>query len=281
MQNNEFYIQGGSGHQLFLKSWTPATEPEAVVAIMHGLGDHINRYGDFAGYLTSHGIAVIGIDLPGHGRSSGKRGHISGYPWTIDVVQQLMLETRRRFNDIPIIIYGHSLGGNFVLRYVLHHTSKEIKGVIASSPWLHPTITWAQWKDFFIRFAGKIFPYFVLPLDLDPMELSRDPATRKNFLEDGLVHDRISIRLYRDLYKSSRWILENVKRMPYPILIMHGREDRITSVHASVELADKIPSGVNLKIWEGMRHELHHEKSKLQVWDYIISWIKGILDKTG
>jgi alpha-beta hydrolase superfamily lysophospholipase len=277
MQVNEFYVQGGPGYRFYGKSWIPTEGPDAVIAVLHGFADHISRYGDFAAFLTSHQIAVIGIDLPGHGKSSGKRGHITGYPWSLSFVQPLLVETRRKFNDLPIFLYGHGIGGNFVLRYTFRHTSREINGVIVASPWLHPMIMPVGWKTISLNLVGKILPSFTLYFDLDPKKLSHHPGEVKKYLKDRLVHNKISIRLYKDLIKSYGWISENAGLMSYPILIMHGREDKITSSDATIELGGKIASGIKLKIWEGMGHELHHEKNKSQVLEYTVSWIKNVV----
>ncbi len=278
MQDNEFYIQTGSGAQVYGKSWIPDKNPIAVLAVMHGFGDHISRYEDFALFFKKQRIAVIGLDLPGHGRSSGKRGHISGFPVLLNFVQQLMLETRRRFIDVPIILYGHSMGGNIIFNYSLRHTSREIRGVIISSPWIRTTILFDRWRESANRLVGRFHPSFSMTVDLDPMELSHDPQVGKLYLEDPIKHAKISIRLYRDLFHSSLWIQENAIKMSYPLLIMHGNEDRITSWEASTELAEKITDKVHLKIWDGMRHELHHEMEKETILKDQLSWILKILN---
>jgi alpha-beta hydrolase superfamily lysophospholipase len=81
------------------------------------------------------------------------------------------------------------------------------------------------------------------------------------------------MRLYCELLNSSLWIQENVKRLSYPLLIMHGNEDMITSCESSSDLAEKLKEKVDLKIWKGMRHELHHEKDKEMVLKDQLSWI--------
>jgi alpha-beta hydrolase superfamily lysophospholipase len=81
MQDNEFYIRDRKGHRLYGKNWTPDADPEAVIVIFHGFSDHINRYDRFARYFTGHRIAAVGFDMPGYGKSSGRRGHMSVYPW--------------------------------------------------------------------------------------------------------------------------------------------------------------------------------------------------------
>ncbi|MBR9998288.1 MAG: lysophospholipase [Cyclobacteriaceae bacterium] len=283
MQVNEFYIQSGTGKELYGRSWTPDENPRAAIAILHGLGDHIGRYENFAGFFTGNQMAVIGIDLPGHGRSGGKRGHMGDFPLILTDVLQLMLEARRRFSDIPIFLFGHNLGGNIAISYAIRQSSKEIMGVILSAPLIQPTGMHISQKMLSYLPVGRFFPSFTMSFTLDPMELSHDPSTGIHYLNDPDKHDRISVRLYHQLTKSSQWIMENAGRMSYALLVMHGRDDRIMPWETSGKLVEKIPGNAELKIWEEMRHELHHEKSKILVLNYMLTWMQSFLEerKTG
>lgn len=279
MQDNEFYIQSGSGEQIYGKCWVPDQSPLAAMAVLHGIVDHTSRYEDFAKYFIRYRIAVIGLDLPGHGRSSGRRGHVKGLSYILNHIHQLMLETRRRFIDIPIILYGHCMGGNFILNYALRHSSREIRGMIISSPWIGASTILVHGPGILNRMLGKLHDSLQLTVDLDPMELTHDPFTGMNHLDDPIKHDKISMRLYNELLASSHWIRENVGKISYPVLIQHGNEDRITSWKTSSDLAENMKDKVTLKIWEGMRHELHHEKEKEQVLKYLLVWILKILEQ--
>jgi len=279
MQDSEFYIQSGSGEQIYGKCWIPDQSPVAAMAVLHGFGDHTGRYEDFAQYFTRYRIAVIGLDLPGHGRSSGRRGHVKGLSYILNHIHQLMLESRRRFIELPIFLYGHCMGGNFILNYALRHSSREISGVIVSSPWIGISTFMVQEPGFMKRMLGKLDASFPLTLDLDPMELSHDPYTGKIHLDDPIKHDKLSMKLFHELMASSQWILENAWKMSYPLLIQHGNEDRITSWETSSDLAGKMKGNTTLKIWDGMRHELHHEKEKEGVLNFQLAWILNILDE--
>lgn len=279
MQDNEFYIQSGSSEQIYGKCWIPDQSPVAVMAVLHGFADHTGRYEDFAQSFTGYRIAVIGLDLPGHGRSSGRRGHVRGLSYILNHIHQLMLEARRRFIDLPIFLYGHCMGGNFILNYALRHSSREIRGVIVSSPWIGISTFLVQKPGFVKRMLGKLDASYPLTLDLDPMELSHDPYTGKIHLDDPIKHDKLSMKLFHELMASSQWILENTWKMSYPLLIQHGNEDRITSWETSSDLAGRMKGKTTLKIWEGMRHELHHEKEKEVVLNFQLAWILNILDE--
>ena len=275
MQDIEFNVPNG----IYGRSWAPDKNPKAVIAVLHGFGDHINRYEDFARFFTSNRVAVMGLDYRGHGRSAGKRGHLGNYAMILRSVQQLMLEARRTYTETPIFLFGQSLGGNLAMSYALRHTSKEIQGVIISAPYIIPSGSIAGGGFLNIPFIGRFFPSYTMTFNLDPMELSHDPVVGIKYLEDPVKHDKISIRFYRQLVRSSIWILEHAGRMAYPLLIMHGQDDGIISWKHSEDLADRMQEMAELKVWEGMRHELHHERSKIMVLEYLLDWITGKLGK--
>ena len=77
MQHADFSWRSGSDQiKLFGQVWSPIEEPIAVIALVHGMGEHSGRYRRLAEFFTSHHIAVITFDQRGHGRSEGKKGHI-------------------------------------------------------------------------------------------------------------------------------------------------------------------------------------------------------------
>ncbi len=75
----DFNIKLSNGQILrgYIKS--PGQHLRAVVILVHGLGEHIQRYTNWAGLFNEAMIGFAGVDLPGHGRSDGRRGHIKNY----------------------------------------------------------------------------------------------------------------------------------------------------------------------------------------------------------
>jgi alpha-beta hydrolase superfamily lysophospholipase len=91
--------------------------------------------------LTAAGFAVHGFDLRGHGRSSGRRGHIDAWSNYRDDIDLCLDHVRlQEIAGTPLLLYGHSLGAAIVLESVLrrHEGPAEVDdglvGVIASSP---------------------------------------------------------------------------------------------------------------------------------------------------
>ena len=279
MTKKSFRLMDPEGRRLNACSWTTGTDPIALVTIVHGLSDHIDRYDYLSDFFNRNNIAVIGMDYQGHGKSPGKRGHVRSYELLISNVENLLIEARLQYNDTPLFLYGHSLGGNIVANYILRHQSKEISGAIITSPYLELAFNPPPWKVSLARILGSILPSLTLSDGLDPMELSHDPLIGKAYLEDPLVHGKVSVKVYNSATRQGTWALEHAHLLHYPTLIMHGDEDRLTSHLATQRFAENAGSKATLKIWEGLRHELHNETTRDDVLTFICEWIKQTIEK--
>ncbi len=277
MAKETFDLIDAEGKSLYACKWITDSEPIAVVAVIHGLSDHMGRYDSFSKYLNHKGIAVFGMDYQGHGESPGKRGHARSYDLLLSNIDKLLIAVRLQYNDTPLFLYGHSLGGNIVSNYILQHHSKEIAGVILSAPFLELAFEPPAWKVRLARILNSLWPALTLTDNIDPMELSHDPLVGKAYLEDPLVHSKISVRIFNSAIRQGAWALEHAGSLNFPTLIMHGNEDRLTSYKASERFANDAVDSATLKIWEGLRHEIHNESKKEDVMNFMIKWIIGIV----
>ncbi len=273
MIEKEFYIESGDGTNLYGKAWQPKKDIRAVLAILHGLSDHIHRYENLASFFVDQSMAVIGIDQHGHGKSPGRRGHINGIELARQNVHALLIEARKRYTDHPLFLFGHSMGGTLGFSYALTHRSREIRGLVISSPWLKLAFEPPKWKTLLAAVLGRILPFVTLPIDIDPMELTHDPHKGREYLDDPLNHGKISARLFNSIRKDSAFAMENAYRITYPVLLMHGKEDRITSWEATARMAASSGNMITLKLWNDLRHELHNEKDRLDVCTYMLDWM--------
>ncbi|MFP4017382.1 MAG: alpha/beta hydrolase, partial [Halanaerobiales bacterium] len=92
-QSNHFDIKRETEKgDLYLQGWSPAGESKAVICLVHGLGEHSERYSDLAQFFNRNNFSLFAIDLPGHGKSFGPRGHISSYKVMMDIVAILLEE---------------------------------------------------------------------------------------------------------------------------------------------------------------------------------------------
>lgn len=271
MQESEFRIKTKDGLMLNGRRWEPPAAPRGTVCLVHGLGDHCGRYRHVARHLTGNGFAAAAIDLRGHGRSEGRRGHTPGYGALMNDLKLLVHEAERTYPGRPCYLYGHSMGGNLVLNFALRYTS-PVGGVISSAPMLRMAFDPPLWKTIFGNIMRNVWPAMPMSSGLDTEDLSRDPDVIRAYREDPLVHDRVTLSFF-DTRDAGLWALEHARDLAVPTLIMHGDADRITSCEASRDFAAAAGSACTLKIWEGFYHEIHNEPEKERVLGYLTQWL--------
>lgn len=254
--------------------WKPEEKVNALICLIHGHGDHIMRFRHMAAWLSQKGIAIVGMDLRGHGNSEGKRGHIPSYSQLLDDVSQLLIEGEKQFNGIPIFLYGHSMGGNIVANYVLQRTPL-IKGAILSGPWLRLELKTSGIRILLGRIMNYIWPGFSQHSKLPTKFLSRDKDIVIQYENDPLVHDKISARLAISIMDQGEWAIKNSSKCLVPLLIMHGANDPICSPSASKEFASGVKSvSVQTNFFAGLFHEIHNEPEKEEVFNTVLGWVK-------
>ncbi len=257
---------------IYFQDWHPDETPRAVIALVHGLGEHSGRYQHWGEMFNQENIGLISFDLSGHGRSTGKRGHTS-YDEANKDISLLLDEARSRYPDTPIFLYGHSLGGALVSYYILCHRP-NIFGAIITSPGLTIGTPQPPIKIMIAKIVNALSLTLCLPSGLDQSNLSRDPDVVKNYANDPLVHDLVSTRLGMDLLTKGEWLLENADEFHLPLLLMQGTDDHLVSVEATRTFSERVPQdNITYKEWTGFYHELHNEPEKLIVFDYVHEWI--------
>lgn len=275
MKKNTENITAKDGKKLKFYSWLPDQKIYAAIGIIHGLGEHSNRYNDFAKYFCDKGFGIYSIDLRGHGLSEGKRGHINNFNTLLDDSEEMFIQIRKRNLNIPMIMFGHSLGGCIALNYLCQKKSKEIELAIISSPWLKTVIEPPKFLLLIQKLLSKLFPNLTLNNRLNPKDLSKDTSVVENYIKDPLVHGRISIKMFSEVNKSIRKIETESNRIDIPILLIHGKKDKIISYKGTENVAKKIKYS-NLKLWEKVFHEPHNDYEKNQILKYYFNFINKI-----
>ncbi|MBD0400511.1 alpha/beta hydrolase [Flammeovirga sp. EKP202] len=276
MKSFEYSWQTADNIDIYGKCWLPEDEkPKAIIAMIHGFGEHIERYAHVAAFFNENNYGFIGYDQRGHGKTPGKRGVVPSYDAVLHNVTELLSLIKEKFPDLPIFLYGHSMGGNIVSSYLLKENPSFLKGAIVTSPWLRLAVDPPAWQEKIGKFIGGIFKDFVIPSKLNPADLSTDLTVGEIYVKDPLVHNKICTALYFGVKEAGEWAIENAGQLKVNTLLMHGDDDNITSYKASEEFANKAPSeNMTFKIWKGLRHEMHNEKIKEEVLSEILRFIE-------
>jgi alpha-beta hydrolase superfamily lysophospholipase len=272
MEYSEWNWKSFDGLDMVARGWAPQGKPNAVIMLVHGLGEHSARYDHVAAALTGNGYALVGFDLRGHGKSGGPRGHTPSYEALMDDIASFSRQTEERYEGLPRYLYGHSLGGNLVLNYALRR-KPDLRGVIATAAWLKLAYQPPAIRVTLGRLMNGIAPGFTQHSQLDTKGLSRDSLVVSSYENDPLVHDKISARMFVGIYENGLWALEHASEFPLPLLLMHGGADQIISAQACREFASRDGNKITFKLWENLYHEIHNEPEQDQVFAYMLAWL--------
>jgi alpha-beta hydrolase superfamily lysophospholipase len=277
MTHEEYGWKTFDGISMFAQAWRPQAAPKAAVALVHGVGEHSGRYAHVAERFTNAGYAFNAFDLRGHGRSGGPRLFAPSYEHVRRDVDSHLQNTRTRFPGVPLILYGHSMGGSLVLSY-LFSRNPPLTAVIASSPALGSGTPQPAAKIVFGRIMSRLIPTLVIPTGFPMGGLSHDPEIQEKSKADHYSREGISVRLGLEVLAAGEWIRSHTSS-PLPLLIMQGTADRFAEPGMTVSFAKGLSGDVTLRVWEGLYHELHNEIQKDEVIAYMIEWADTRLDR--
>lgn len=240
------------------------------VIIVHGLGEHCGRYKRLIKVLNDEGFAVYTFDWPGHGKSGGKRGH-ARVEDGIRIIDEIVDEIGKK----PFI-FGHSLGGLTVIRYAEVHPDK-IKGAVASAPALANRKGVSKFSVGLAKFLGAILPSVTINNTVKPNTLSRNKEAAEQYINDSLVHDRISLSLARGLFVHMRKAHEEAGNITSPVLILNGTKDVLAPVEGARNFMKELKvRDKTLKEFDGAYHEIFEDPEwGDDFYRAIVDWIKA------
>lgn len=281
--------------------------PKGVIQIVHGMAEHIDRYDHYARYLVGQGFVVCAEDHIGHGRSAATEqdlGHMplaDGMDILVGDVHTLHCMMRTRFPDIPYILYGHSMGSLISRVYITRYGTELSACVLAGTA--HGPI--------FMSRVGEVLAHLIASVKGDayrskfldsvgvgsygkkisgartPLDwLSNDPAVVDDYIADPLSGQMFSVGAYGTLLglvhavTSPQWAQAVPKDLP--VLFIAGDQDPVGAMGRGVQAAAKMLQDagvrdVQVKIYPGLRHELHNEAEREQIYDYVVQWIESVI----
>ena len=303
MKTRQFQHPLLGGGTAFVHRWLPEGEPRAALQIIHGMAEHGGRYERLAATLTAAGFAVYAQDLPGHGRSvraPDELGHVADHgSWNqllsaINGVRELI---QHQLHDPPIFMFGHSMGSFLLQSYVTGH-GHNLAGAIFSattgdlgpmraigSGLLQLEALWygrrhrsalaelMSFKDFNRHFR---------PNRTASDWLSRDEAEVDRYVADPLCGFRCSAALWLDLLAAGAGFVapERLRAIPpgLPMLLIAGSADPVCRGAAGPNALAEHYRGagvqrLELRIYEGARHELLNETCREQVTGELLDWL--------
>ena len=253
-------------------------KPRVVIFLVHGMGEHARRYTHVAEYFKNANIAMVAIDLRGHGSSQGKRGHMPSFEHMMSDLKLALAEIVSAYKGVPVVLYGHSMGGNLILNYLLRGT-QGIIGAIVTGPYLRLGFEPPKWKVLLAKLSANIYPALSQPTGLEKIALARSPQVIQEYENDPLVHDKITASFFINIHQAGIDAIDRSTELAIPILLMHGAKDRLTSPAGSKEFYSNAGPNVSFHLLEELYHEIHNEPENNDVFQTQLLWIEELLEK--
>lgn len=283
--------------------WKPEREPKAVLQLVHGMTEHVGRYDEFGEAMAARGIAVIGCDQLGHGRTAASRDELdffaehNGAAYLVQDIRRVRRAAGRLFPNCPHIVLGHSMGSFLVRRYLTRY-GREVDGAILMGTGDYPAavlLAALAVVDLTALVRGerchsRLLHGLVLgnynrriPSARTGSDwLSRDAERVDRFVADPYCQFRFTCSAYRDFFHvmldlKNRRLVGNMPS-ELPVFLVSGSEDPVGDYGKGVKrVFDQYRSlgmkQVTMKLYEGSRHEILNDLEREQVCRDLGDWI--------
>lgn len=305
MHKEEFYFDSRDRKsKIHAVEWIPDVEkPVCIFQIIHGMSEHIERYNEFAEFLTSKGILVVGDDHLGHGKSVAD-GEPYGYFCKEDAANVLVRDVHRlkkimqeKYPDVLYLIMGHSMG-SFILRNYLGRYGNGVDGAVIVGTGMQPkallfaarTLTGIlktflgakHVSNFMNNLAFGAYNKKIEPVRTQYDWLSRNQDNVDNYIADPLCGFTFTLNGFSTLFKliNDCYNRDKLDKIPkqLPILMIAGAEDPVGDYGRGVEKVynsylEHGLQNVQMKLYENDRHELLNETDRELAYGDIYRWI--------
>ncbi|MGE7545697.1 lysophospholipase [Sporosarcina newyorkensis] len=301
----EYWVEARDGTKLYSSFHKSAESGKARVHLIHGIAEHSGRYGEFINYLVEQGYVVVIHDQRGHGKTAGGNklpygdlGDQVSFDHLIDDVFEVIQFYQHEYPDLPVVLFGHSMG-SFVARRFIQLYGNVVDKVILSGTGSNSKIIsyagklLAEWREDHLpnkqpdEFLNQlVFGNFSKPFAEDGSSfawLSRDRETVRGYEQDEACGFVPTSQLFRVLLEGLNTIedQESVRNIPkeLPILLVSGTDDPVGDRAKGVwKVAKQFNEAglqyVTVQLYEGGRHEMLQETNRLEVFQNIIGWMK-------
>lgn len=302
----DFYFNSSTGkNKIHARMCVPDAEPRAIVQIIHGIAEYIDRYDEFMSFLADNGIIAVGTDHLGHGKSieseeqTGFFAYDNGWDYVVRDEEVLRLAMHENYPELPIIVFGHSMGSfmarTLLIRYpdafnaaIISGTGNQGAALVNGGLFMGNLVTGLRGAHHYSKFLNNLaFGSYNKIYDNPKTEydwLSRDEANVQKYIDDPLCGFIPSCSLFRDMMTGVKFITnkKNLTAMnkDMPVYFMSGDMDPVGECGKGVQKAynNFLEAGmkdVSIKLYPGGRHEMLNEINKDEVYTDILAWLES------
>lgn len=267
---------GEDGSKRYYRAWLADASARGRVVIVHGYAEHGDRYAEMASDLNGAGFDVWAPDHYGHGLSEGKRADVPRFElFAEDLKLFTSTVVQADGNELPLFLYGHSMGGAVALLYTLRNQA-ALNGLILSGPVVRPGAQSSRAERRIGHILRLIYPSFKY-LPFEAQKLSHDPEVVEAYIRDPMVYSKkMKIRMADELLRAEQLLSnEALKKLSLPMLILHGGDDQVVlPSNSEVVFTLSSSSDKTRHVFKGMYHEIHNEPGRKEVFTKVRSWLE-------
>jgi alpha-beta hydrolase superfamily lysophospholipase len=272
--SREETITTRDGVLLHSESFVPEEPPRAALVMVHGFSAHCGAYRHVAGALAAAGFAVTAFDCRGHGRSQGRPGYVRRFADYGDDLGLVLEHARRSAPGRPVAVVAHSHGVTITLDYLFREQG-TLDALVAAAPYLELKLKVPTYKKILSPVLGALWPTLTMWNEIGPEATSRSPQVCAEMTTDPLVHHVATPRWFNEVRATQARLRESAAKLKVPTFMPVAGDDRLVDVQASVAFARAAGPIVELKVWEGLFHELYLEPERDRVIADIVTWLSG------
>ncbi len=261
-------LRSTDGTALRVARWGSA---DRDVLIVHGLAEHAGRYEHVAAALVAAGWRVTLLELRGHGRSEGRRGHVMSWQDYADDVR-----AAATFVGRPFVLLAHSMGGLVSLSTLLEPMSPAVRALALSNPLLGVKVQAPAIKIKAAKLLSRLLPWLPLSNELDTNAISRDPAVVRAYEADPLVYGKITPRWYTEMLAAQVRVHAAAASYRLPLHLMVSDADQMCDHEAALRLFAAYGGPKSHVLYPHLYHELFNEPEQKQVLAELIAWLETV-----
>lgn len=274
-RHDEGYFSSKDGTRLFWRSAVPDGEATAMIAVVHGYGDHSGRYTRTMDDLAARGFSTLAVDYRGHGKADGKRADCDKWTDYLDDMAVFWGRVREAAGKLPAFVLAHS-HGSLIATHWAASRPEGLTGLVLSAPYYKLALAVPPLKLFGAKLIKGLMPGFQIGNELKPEQLSRDPAWQKATTEDPLYLHVTTPRWFFEHSAAQDRLAGLGSAITQPLLMLAGSADPIASMPAAKAFFDTVASkDKTWKEYTDFRHEVMNEVGREQVLDDISQWISA------
>jgi len=273
-EKREGNFEGKGGLRLYYQGYLPVGKPSAVVIIVHGAGDHCERYQRAVKMLLPRGFAIYGFDQRGCGQSEGQRGHIDTWDEYREDVHAFIELVERELPGTSVYLWGYSNGALVAADYALHYPG-QLGGIILMSAPFKPCEKTSPLVAMVKHAIAQAWPRFSLKRGPAIQKITRDQQVIEDAAGDARLHKMASARWGDEVRSAIKYVGEHSTEFCLPLLILHGEADQIYTPEGARCFYERVSyPDKTLITYPGGYHELHNDLIFEQVLVDMAEWME-------